>query len=111
MSDTEQPIENNSPKPYKYNLKIPKDPEAEVPEYKEVKLQSKDDVMKFLDITTGQFTRLANNTLKCKSYTNSKLKGIIIERIGVDNSKKDKTKRKEKDNEYLKALLEKVETK
>jgi hypothetical protein len=98
-------------KNYKYLIKIPIDPESENIEYKETKFCNKEDVIKFLEITNGQFLRLANNTIKCKSYTNSKLKGIKLERIGFDNTKKDKDTRKKSDEEYRKTLLAKLEKK
>ncbi len=98
-------------KVYKYLIKIPIDPDADNVEYKEVKVCKKQEVIEFLQISDGQFLRLSNNTLKCKSYTNSKLKGIKIERLGIDNTMKDKDKRKKADEEYRKALLEKIEKK
>ena len=94
----------------KYIIKVPIDPEAENIEYKETIKTSKKAVLDFLSITSGQFTRILNGTLQCKHFTNSKLKGIKIERVdNINDTPLSLEKRTENDKKYRDELLKKIE--
>ena len=95
----------------RYTVKIPcnLDKPDEPIQYKEIQFDSKEEIMELLNITNGQFIRLANKTLKFKSHTNSRLKGILIERHNITEKKKTKEeKRLEENKDYIKSLLEKT---
>jgi hypothetical protein len=101
-----------SPKTKRYTVKIPTnlDKPEEPLSYKEVQFDSKEEIMEFLNITNGQFIRLANNTLKFKSHTNSRLKGIVIERVNITEKKKiiPKETKEEEHKKFIQSLLDNV---
>lgn len=72
-----------------YKVKIPL---SESNEYKEVLLNTRQDVCSFLKISQTTFYSILNNTLKFKHADKLYLRGIIIEKTAADIDKTDKPK-------------------